>query len=63
MNVDDNLVSGPRILVSLQYNDTEEILTVTIHRAVELPTGKDVLDSVACTPVLIILFHCTYYND
>ena len=43
MNVDDNLVSGPRILVSLQYNDTEEILTVTIHRAVDLPSGKYLL--------------------
>eukprot|EP00092_Neocalanus_flemingeri_P000407 GFUD01000433.1.p1 GENE.GFUD01000433.1~~GFUD01000433.1.p1 ORF type:complete len:792 (+),score=178.56 GFUD01000433.1:116-2491(+) len=37
-NVDGKVVSGPRILVSLQYNDTEEILAVTIHRAVELPS-------------------------
>jgi len=37
-DVADNVVSGPRILVSLQYNDSEEILTLTVHRAVDLPT-------------------------
>jgi len=38
LDVDDKIRAGPRILVSLQYNDSEEILSVTIHRAVDIPS-------------------------
>ena len=43
IDLEDNNISGPRILVSLKYDDAEEMLAVTIHRAVELPTGRNIL--------------------
>ena len=43
IDLEDNNISGPRILVSLKYDDAEEMLAVTIHRAVELPTGQNIL--------------------
>jgi len=41
LDVDDNVISGPRILVSMQYNDAEEVLAVTIHRAVDIPAENN----------------------
>jgi len=38
LDMDDTVLSGPRILVSMQYNESEEILAVTIHRALDLPS-------------------------
>jgi len=33
----EETLTGPSILISLVYNDSEELLTLTIHRAINLP--------------------------
>ena len=36
-------VIGPKLLLSLQYRDSEQTLTVTVHRAANLTSGKSSL--------------------
>ena len=31
---------GPKLLLSLQYRDSEQTLTVTVHRAANLTSGE-----------------------
>ena len=31
---------GPKLLISLHYRDTEQTLTVTVHRAANLTSGQ-----------------------
>ena len=31
---------GPKLLLSLQYRDSDQILTVTVHRAANLTSGE-----------------------
>lgn len=38
LEIEDPIQNGPRLLVSLKYEDSEELLTVIVHRAVDLPT-------------------------
>ena len=33
-------MTGPKLLLSLQYRDSEQTLTVTVHRAANLTSGE-----------------------
>ena len=38
--LNSEMISGPKLLLSLQYRNAEQTLTVTVHRAANLTSGE-----------------------